>query len=204
MTSKKSNGEDTNSETLNSEETTNVTTDTNNSNDFGPLDGANNILAAWQGLYWLFNARVDRFDVTPDGVVAVGLRVDPQYDVDKIVHDISTRGDKSVERRLDLLPAYFYINGDTPDPFADSNAMTQFMAQYFRGSGEAEGRSPDYVKAAIAAYKKEHGLAVRRGRPPRTIKVEALSSIDPSVLANIDVAELEKLMETVRQSIESR
>lgn len=175
---------------------TNEWTDPQN---YGPKDGGNNILAAWQGLYWLFNARVDRFDVTSDGVVAVGFSVDKQYDPDKIVHDISTKGDKTVERRLDLIPAYFYLNGETPPLFADSNAMTQFMAQYFRGAGETEGRSPDYVKAAIAAYKKEHGLAVRRGRPPRTIKIEALASIDPAVLATVDPEELRKFKDILIQ-----
>jgi hypothetical protein len=194
------------SDNSNSKETSSMTNAWTDPKDYGPLDGGSNILAAWQGLYWLFNARVDRFDVTPDGVFAVGFRVDSQYDSDKIVHDISTKGDKKVERRVDLIPAINYVHDSetVPPLFADSNAMTQFMAQYARGSEGAEGRSPDYFKAAIANYKKEHGLAIRRGRPPRTIKIEALGSIDESVLANVNVEELEKFMETVKRVTEQR
>jgi len=172
--------------------------------DFGPLEGGNNILAAWQGLYWLFGARAESFEITPEGVFVVGLTVNEPYDVDKIVHDLCVRGDKTVERRLDLVPAYFYINGSDPTLFTDSNAMTLFMAQYFRGAGDTAGRSPEYVKAAISAYKKMHGLVAKRGRPSRTIKIEALGDIDESVLANVDVTELEKLRETLERALASR
>jgi len=189
----------------NSKETPSMTDTWTDPKDYGPLDGGSNILAAWQGLYWLFNARVDRFDVTPDGVSAIGFRVDSQYDSDKIVHDISTKGDKKIERRVDLVPSYFYLDGTAVPPlFADSNAMTQFMAQFGRGAGETEGRSPEYFKSAIAGYKKGHGLTIRRGRPPRTIKIEALGSIDESVLANVNVEELEKFMETIKRVTEQR
>jgi hypothetical protein len=194
------------SENNNSKETTNVENTWTDPKDYGPVDGGNNILAAWQGLYWLFNARVDRFDATPEGVYAVGFRVDSQYDPDKIVHDISTKGDKRVERRLDLIPAIDYVRDSetVPPLFADSNAMTQFMAQYARGSGDSDGRSPDYFKGAIADYKKQHGLAIKRGRPPKTIKIEALTSIDESLLANIDIEELEKFKATIERSLASR
>jgi hypothetical protein len=114
------------------------------------------------------------------------------------------RGDKTVNRRVDLVPSFFYVNGETPAEFADSNSCTQFMAQYYRGAGEAEGRSPDYVKSAIAAFKKGHGLTAKRGRPSRTIKIEALGNIDESVLANVDVVELEKLRETLERALASR
>jgi len=203
---KKVSDSNSNNDNNNSEETTSMTNAWTDPKDYGPTDGGNNILSAWQGLYWLFDARVDRFDVTPDGIFAIGFRVNTKYDADKIVHDISSKkGDKKVERRVDLVPSYFYLDGTAVPPlFADSNAMTQFMAQYARGAEGTEGRSPDYFKAAIASYKKEHGLAIRRGRPPRTIKIEALGSIDESVLANVNVEELEKFMETVKRVTEQR
>jgi hypothetical protein len=166
---------------------------------FGPTEGGNNILAAWQGLYWLFGARVEKFEVAPEGVNIVGFTVDEPYNAEQIVHDLSVREDKIINRRVDLVPSFFYVNGETPAEFADSNSMTQFMAQYFRGAGEVEGRSPDYVKSAIATFKKGHNLAVKRGRPSKTIKIEALGNLDESILANIDPTELEKLMATLER-----
>lgn len=170
---------------------------------FGPTEGGNNILAAWQGLYWLFGARANLSEVTPEGVNVVGFTVAEPYDAAQIVHDLSVHGDKIVNRRVDLVPSFFYVNGEIPAEFADSGSMTLFMAQYFRGSGEVEGRSPDYVKSAIAAFKKGHGLAAKRGRPSKTIKIEALGDLDESILANIDVTELQKLRETLERALAS-
>jgi hypothetical protein len=189
------------------QETTQETAPVNNTDtwtdpkDYGPDNGGNNILAAWQGLYWLFDARVDRFDVTPEGVFAIGLRVNSAYDTDTIVHDISTRKGKLVERRLDLIPAMFHAQGVEPNKFEDSGTMTQFMAQYARGS-EGEGnttRSPEYFKIAIANYKKAQGFASKRGRPAKTIKIENLGHIDPVLLGTLDPEELQMLKDTLEK-----
>ena len=172
--------------------------------DFGPTEGGNNILAAWQGLYWLFGARADKFEVTPEGVNVIGFTVEAPYDALQIVRDLTVRGEKIITRRVDLVPSFFYVNGEAPAEFADSNSMTQFMAQYYRGAGEVEGRSPEYVKSAIAAFKKGHNLAVKRGRPSKTVKIEALGNIEESVLANVDLDELQKLRETLERAIAGR
>lgn len=204
-----------------SDDTTTVTNDQDSTNDqenitvdntdtwtepknYSPVDGGNNILAAWQGLYWLFDARVERFDVTPEGVFVIGFRVNSKYDPDQIVKDISTKNGKTVDRRLDLVPHMFWAQGQEPEIFPDSGSMTQYMAQYARGAGgNGEGesnRSPEYFKTAIADYKKQHGMTARRGRPPKTVKIESLGSIDPSVLAGLDPDELDKFIAVINQA----
>jgi hypothetical protein len=180
------------------EDTTTVTT--TEPKDFGPDTGSNNILAAWQGLYHLFGARVERWDVTKDGVFAIGLtfQSDLVPDTDTVVRDISYRGDKFVNRTIELYPAYFDVQGIAPEEFEDAGAMTQWMAKFFRGAGEGEtNRSPQYVKDGIAKNKTARGLAARRGRPPKKIEIESIGSIDESVLSQVNHDELARLQATL-------
>lgn len=168
--------------------------------DFGPDNGSHNILAAWQGLYHLLGARVERWDVTNDGVFAIGVTflTNRIPDVDTVVRDISYRGDKFVTRDLDLVPLYFYVQGQEPAPFEDAGSMTQWMAKFFRGAGEGDNnRSPQYVKDAITAYKTDNGIASRRGRPPKKIDIENLGSVSEEVLAQVPEDELAKLQATL-------
>jgi len=188
----------TTNETPTTEDTTTV--DTTTPQDFGPETGSNNILAAWQGLYHLLGARVERWDVTADGVFAIGLTFDAALvpDTDTVIKDISYRGDKFVNRSVELLPAYFDLQGQVPAVFEDAGAMTQWMAKFFRGAGEGEtNRSPQYVKDGISKNKTARGLASRRGRPPKKIEIEAIGSIDESVLAQVNHEELERLQATL-------
>ena len=188
----------TTNETPTTEDTTTV--DTTTPQDFGPETGSNNILAAWQGLYHLLGARVERWDVTADGVFAIGLTFDAALvpDTDTVIKDISYRGDKFVNRTVELLPAYFDLQGQVPAVFEDAGAMTQWMAKFFRGAGEGEtNRSPQYVKDGISKNKSARGLAARRGRPPKKIEIEAIGSIDESVLAQVNHEELERLQATL-------
>ena len=188
----------TTNETPTTEDTTTV--DTTTPQDFGPETGSNNILAAWQGLYHLLGARVERWDVTADGVFAIGLTFDAALvpDTDTVIKDISYRGDKFVNRSVELLPAYFDLQGQVPAVFEDAGAMTQWMAKFFRGAGEGDtNRSPQYVKDGISKNKSARGLAARRGRPPKKIEIEAIGSIDESVLAQVNHEELERLQATL-------
>jgi len=188
----------TTNETPTTEDTTTV--DTTTPQDFGPETGSNNILAAWQGLYHLLGARVERWDVTADGVFAIGLTFDAALvpDTDTVIRDISYRGDKFVNRSVELLPAYFDLQGQVPAVFEDAGAMTQWMAKFFRGAGEGEtNRSPQYVKDGISKNKTARGLASRRGRPPKKIEIEAIGSIDESVLSQVNHEELERLQATL-------
>lgn len=188
-------------------ENTSVTENRTDPQDFGPDNGAHNIAAAWQGLYHLLGAQVERFDVTADGVIAVGLTFDSAKvpDVDTVVHDISYRGDKFVNRDLPLVPTYFWMNGEAPAEFEDAGEMTAWMAKFFRGAGEGDSnRSPQYVKDAISAYKTARGIAARRGRPPKKIDIETLGSIDDAILNQVPAGELEKLQETLARLLANR
>ena len=168
---------------------------------------ANNILAAWRGLYHLFGARVEEWVVTQDGVFVNGLTFDADIvaDPDQILDDLCFRDGKEIKRDLPLVPSYLYVNGNEPEIFADAGSMTLWMAKFFRGAGEGDStRSPEYVKKAIAAYKNNHNMKTRKGRMPKKIEVQALGSIDPSILATIDAQELERLKTTLENVLKSK
>jgi hypothetical protein len=169
----------------------------------GPTEGGNSVLAAWQGLVHLFGAQVERFDVTPEGVVAVNLSFDANVPHEQIVSDLFKRGDTVVTRRLDLIPTYFWAQGETPADFADAGEMTAWMVQYFKGAGEGDGsRSPEYVKQAIADHKKETGIAAPRGRKRKIVRLDALDDIKPESLVGVDVEELKRLQATIERAMQ--
>jgi len=165
----------------------------------GPDQGGN-VLAAWRGVYHLFGGQVERWDITHDGIVAVGFTVDGQYEPQAIVNDISSR-----ERRAELIPCYFYAQGEVPAPFDNSLEMTKWMQQFFRKvSDEGKSQSPDYVKHAIASYKKANAFPAKRGRPKKVVRIEQLGSLDESLLAGVNVSELEKLQEKIAHAIANK
>lgn len=191
-------GETAEMENTNAQETTRTNPVT-----IGPDAGGNSVLAAWRGLVHLFDAQVERFDVTSEGVFAVNLSFDAEYPAEQIVSDLYMRGDKVVERRLDLIPTYFWAQGETPDQFVDASEMTSWMVQYFKGAGEGDGsRSPQYVKDAITAHKKETGIAAPRGRKRKILRLDALDEIKPEVLAGVNDEELERLQVTISRALE--
>ena len=163
---------------------------------YGPDNGGNVILAAWQGLYHLFGARVERFDVTSDGVFAINPTVSEDYNLDTILHDLTHRGDKVVNRRMDFLPLHFWATGNVPAPFMSSTHLTIWMTQFLKGTGE-KGRSPQYAKDAIRDFKASNGLAVPRGRPRKTFKLTELGALNESALDGIDISELTKFRATL-------
>lgn len=168
--------------------------------DFGPDKGSQNIAAAWQGLYWLLGARVEDWNITEDGVYAIGLTFDASRvpDAETVINDLSLRGDKMITRDLPLVPTYFWLKGEEPARFPDPASMTAWMAKFFRGAGDGDSnRSPQYLKDAIQAYKKDQGLVTRRGRPRTKIDIEALVNVNDDVLAKVSDEEIQKLETTL-------
>lgn len=160
---------------------------------FGPKDGGNTILAAWDFLYWVFGARVERFDPTPEGIYAVNFRVREGYDPRQIVADMHPEKD----RRIELIPTYLWVQGEEPEKLTDSQAMTQTLTQFFRSDDGSGSRSPDYAKKAIQEYKREQGIEKPRGRQPgtRTVKIEQLGSLNEAQLADVPADDVAKLAE---------
>lgn len=166
---------------------------------YGP-DKGGAILAAWRGLYWLFGARVDAFHVTPEGILVEGLTMAGDYNPSTIVEDISKKN-----RRLELVPTYFYVNGTPPEPFDISQEITQFMVQFFRGSVEENSsRAPQYLRKAAAEFKTSVGLKSKRGPKRKVIRVDQLENVDMEVLKQVPLDELEKFMETLRNTIDEK
>ena len=163
-------------------------------------DRGNAILAAWRGLYWLFGARAESFSVTPEGVFVNGLTVWGDYNPEQIVADISKK-----DRRLELVPTYFYVMGVAPEPFANSQEVTQFMVQYFRGSVEDNSsKSPAYLRKAAAEFKAIVGLKAKRGPKRKIIRLDNLDAIDADTLKGVDSAELDKLMAVIRETMAAK
>jgi hypothetical protein len=163
----------------------------------GP-DKGGNVLAAWQGVYHLFGGKAEGFDVTPEGVIVRTFTTSADYDPATVAEDVSGR-----TRRVDLIDSYPILQGEEPAGFATSLDMTKWMQQYFRKPGE-DGKSPQYVKDAIANYKASHDFPRRKGRPKKTIRIEELGELDESVLAGLNVTELEKLQASINAAVASR
>lgn len=184
-------------------ETTTVRTDPI---DLAPDLGGNNVMCAWQGLYHLFGARVESWDISESGVWAIGLTFDGNIvaDADQLIHDLNYRGEKMIQRDLLLVPAYFWLDS-VPAAFADAGSMTLWMAKFFRGAGDGTNtRSPEYVKKAISAYKNRNHMNTRKGRKPSKIAVDTIGSIDPSILEQVSSQELENLKATLEKVLASK
>lgn len=163
---------------------------------FGPNNGGNGILRAWQGLYHLFGARVERFDVTADGVTAVNLTIDEKYGSPESIIGLFPHTDKI---RLDFFPLVYWASGEAPAHFTSSLELTNWMTKNAKVAGE-KGRSPKIFKDAIREYKEANGLAVPRGRPRKAVKIE-LGSLDPEALEGVEMSELTRLQEVVNGAI---
>lgn len=162
-------------------------------NTYGPDAGGNVIAAGFRGLYNIFGARVERWEVTPEGITAHGLTFADGFDADTIISDIYRRGDKTVNPRLDFLSLYPIISGETPAPFTNADQLTAWMVKFMKGGS----RSPKYVKDANQAYKEAHGFAVHRGRPKKTFTIKEIGHLDAAALEGVDRAEVEALRATL-------
>ena len=162
---------------------------------YGP-DKGSAILAAWQGLYHLFGARAS-FRVTPEGVFVDSLTCNPQYDVDTIVEDISKHN-----RRLELIPTLFWVQGEAPADFADVAAITALMVQYWRGSVEDNtSKTPAYLKDAVADYKANRNLLKKRGPKRKIFRLDSLDDIDETTLKGINPEALSRLRAAVNAAM---
>lgn len=172
----------------------------------GPNEGGNAVAAAWRGAVNLFGAQVERWDFVPgEGVVAVGLTFNSDVPAETLVSDLYRRGDKNVSRRLDFTEFLPYFNGEAPEPYTDSNDMTQWMVQFLKGAGEGDGsRSPQYAKDAIAAYKIAHQIAAPRGRRRRIVRIANLGELNTDSLSEVDTDELTTLQATITRALEIR
>lgn len=162
-------------------------------NSYTAEQGGNAITAAYRGLYWLFDARVERFEVTPDGITVHGLTVGDTYDVDTIINDIFRRGDKTVQPRLNFFDTFGIVNGEIPAAFVNADQLTAWMVRYMKGGS----RSPKYVKDAIQAYKEAQGIAVHRGRPRKVVRITEIGQLDTSALREVPKEEREALLATL-------
>lgn len=162
-------------------------------NTYGPSEGGNAIFAAWRGLYHLFGARMERFDITPEGIVIVGLTVAPEYDVNTVVDSIVKRGEKTVNPRLDFLELYPQAMGEIPAPFVNAKQLTAWLVKYMKGGS----RSPKFAKDAIAIYKTANGFAVHRGRPRKVVRIADIGNLDEAALAEVSEEERAKLRATL-------
>jgi hypothetical protein len=155
---------------------------------------SNSILAAWQGVYNLFGGRAD-WKITDDGIIAENFSVNPEFDAETIIKDLSGHN-----RRVALYPTVLYLNGTAPANFANPQEVTNFMVQYFRGSvEEGTSKAPEYVRKAAADYKVAAGIAVKRGpKPKRVIHLDNLSELDEAQLRDVSTEELDKLQDLIR------
>lgn len=165
---------------------------------YGP-DKGSAILAAWQGLYQLFGARAT-FRVTKDGVFVDNMTVDPKYDLDQIVEDISKHN-----RRLELVPPIFWVQGEAPDEFEDVASITAVMVQYWRGSVEENSsKTPTYLKDAVADYKTTHNMLKKRGPKRKIFRLDSLDDIDEQTLKGINPEALERLRAAVNAAMAAK
>jgi len=155
------------------------------------------LLAAWQGIRSFFGGAVENWEVTPEGITAHGFTVNSPYNPEQIVSDISRK-----ERRLEFFPAYLYIQGTEPEPFTESQDMTNFMVQFLKGSvEEGTAKTPAYVREAVATYKSQHGLRTRRGPKRKVIRLDNLDALDKDTLSSVPKEELARLIALAQQVI---
>lgn len=166
-----------------------------------PLEGGNTLFAAWDMFYWLFGARAERIEVTPEGVFLNGLIIDPLYDMNRILEDTSRS-----HHRIDLVPAHFWALGQAPE-HPTSAEVSIFMSMWFGGSGEGGKKStPDYVKQSANAYRARFEMPIRGKGRPKAIKLNPLEmdKIDQDVLKDIPVEGLEAFSAILAKTIASR
>lgn len=140
------------------------------------------LASAYAGLYHLFDARVESWDVTTDGLVAHNFTVDGKYDPERIIHDINLK-----DRRAPLFPAILSIvNPDVPPPaFENSLEITTFMVNFWKGSmGENSSKVPEYVRVAASDMKERNGTKVRKGPKVRTINLKNVRDVNADTLRN--------------------
>lgn len=171
--------------------------------DVGPEKGGNLVLSAWDGLYWIFDARVERFDITHDGVFAIGLTFPKHLHTRTILRDMQSTG-HTRSTRLELIPQYFWAGGEIPEKIIDPAEATDWMIRFFRGAGEEKStRTPEYAKKQVADYKKNTGINAPRGRKRKMLKfeLENLDNLNPDALAGVPSDKLAALRARIEEAM---
>lgn len=159
------------------------------------------LASAYWGLYHIFDARVESWDVTADGLVAHNFTVDGKYDPEQIVTDINIK-----DRRAPLFPAILSIvNPDVaPTGFKDSAEITTFMVNFWKGSmGEDSSRVPEYVRTAASDMKERNGTKVRKGPKVRTVNLKNVRDVNADTFRNANVTreDIEYLIEQAQAAL---
>lgn len=164
-----------------------------------PNEGGNAIFSGWRFLFQVLGARVQKFELSDEGITVKGLTFPEQYNAEQIVNDISRRGDKILNPRTTLLPGYYWLSGLDPLPYTSSDDLTVDLTKLFHGANtiDGKGRSPEYAKNAVANYKAVQGFAVPRGRPRKMIAIAQIGELNEAVLKDVDPEEIAKLKETL-------
>jgi len=170
--------------------------------DVGP-DRAQALAAAYDGIYHLFGGRVESWLTTEDGLIANGFTVDGKYDPESILSAVAAH-----VRRAPLMPTLKWINGMEPDHFSNSQAVTTFTVQYYKGTdGEGSSKVPEWVRKAAQEYKEgRENFYQKRGPKPKAIQFKNLSEVNPEVLINagVEVTDLQHLIEVATAAMESK
>src|SRR4029079_15794058 len=112
----------------------------------------------WRMLFHLYGAKVENWEIVPEGVIAHGFSVFGNVDPNQVIKDISGR-----TRRLDLITTFPWMNGQAPAPYADASEITADTVQFYKGAvEEGSAKTPGYVKTAVASYKSANSLAKKR------------------------------------------
>lgn len=158
--------------------------------------------AAFSGLYHLFGARVESWDVTSDGLVAHNVTFDATYDPEVIVRDINLK-----PRRAQLFPAILSIvNPEIEPPHFDADDptdITTYMVNFWKGSmGKDSSRVPEYVRIAASKYKERVGTKVRKGPKVKSINLKNVRDLNPETLrnANLTSEDIQYLIDTATQA----
>lgn len=159
------------------------------------------LASAYAGLYHLFGARVEGWDVTNDGLVAHNFSVEGKYDPELIIKDINLK-----DRRAPLFPAILSIvNPDVAPPaFENSLDITTFMVNFWKGSmGENSSKVPEYVRTAALEMKERNGTRVRKGPKVRTINLKNVRDVNADTLRNakLSVEDIQYLIEQAQAAL---
>lgn len=143
---------------------------------------ARGFAAAYPGLYHLFGARVESWDVSPDGLVAKNVTFDAAANPERIIRDINRK-----DRRAPLFPAVLFILDPKAEPpnFANALELTTYMVNFWKGSmGPNSSKVPEYVRIAAGEYKERTGTKVRKGPKVRTINLKNVREVNVETLKN--------------------
>lgn len=161
------------------------------------------LASAYAGLYHLFDARVESWDVTTDGLVAHNFTVDSEYDPELIVKHINLKN-----RRAPLFPAILSIINPNvaPPEFENALEVTTFMVNFWKGSmGEDSSKVPEYVRTAASRMKERNGTKVRKGPKIRTLNLKNVKDFNVDTLKNAGISreDIEYLISVSQSALDS-